>query len=134
MISYLIATSEYLIKKDNGGKIVVISSVAGDRARISNYAYGTTKNALSFYCDGLGQRLSKYNIDILIVKPGFVDTPMTADIPNKGFLWSTPEKVAKDIIRNINKKKKVLYTPKFWFFIMMLVKLIPNRLLIKFQI
>jgi len=131
MVSYLIAVSQYFIKRGHGGKIIVISSVAGDRARISNYIYGASKAALSFFCDGMNQKLQQHNINILVVKPGFIDTPMTANIKNKGFLWSTPEKVAKDIIKNISKRKRILYTPWFWKIIMIIIKLIPRKLLIK---
>jgi decaprenylphospho-beta-D-erythro-pentofuranosid-2-ulose 2-reductase len=79
-------------------RLVAISSVAGDRGRATNYAYGAAKGALEIFMSGLRQRLHKSGVQVLLVKPGFVDTPMTADFP-KGPLWASPERVAKDIVQ-----------------------------------
>lgn len=109
------------------GSIAVISSVAGDRGRQSNYIYGTAKGALSIFLQGLRNRLHKSGVQVLTIKPGFVDTPMTAALP-KGPLWATPEKVALDIDKAIEKNKDVLYTPGFWMLIMLIIKSVPERL------
>jgi short-subunit dehydrogenase len=109
------------------GNIAVIGSVAGDRGRQSNYIYGTAKGALGIFLQGLRNRLNKSGVQVLTIKPGFVDTPMTAAFP-KGPLWATPEKVALDIDRAIEKKKDVLYTPGFWILIMLVIKSIPEKL------
>ncbi|MBI3563107.1 MAG: SDR family oxidoreductase [Gammaproteobacteria bacterium] len=108
------------------GSLCVISSVAGDRGRKSNYIYGAAKSAVSVYMQGLRNRLYP-NIHVLTVKPGFVDTPMTRRF-KKGILWSTPEKVARDIRRAIDKRKDILYTPWFWKWIMVIIKLLPEYL------
>lgn len=107
------------------GTLAVISSVAGDRGRQSNYIYGTAKAALSTFAAGLRNRLASKGVHVLTVKPGFVDTPMTVHLP-KGSLFASPERVAKDIIKAMEKKKCVLYTPWFWRWIMLLIKLIPE--------
>lgn len=107
------------------GTIAVISSVAGDRGRQSNYVYGTAKAAVAAFLSGLRQRLQKSGVQIITIKPGFVDTPMTQDFP-KGLLWAKPEWVARDIVQAIDKKKNVVYTPWFWWVIMRLIKLIPE--------
>lgn len=109
------------------GSIAVIGSVAGDRGRQSNYIYGTAKGALSIFLQGLRNRLHKSGVQVLTIKPGFVDTPMTAAFP-KGPLWATPEKVAHDIDKAIEKNKDVLYTPGFWMLIMLIIKSVPERL------
>jgi decaprenylphospho-beta-D-erythro-pentofuranosid-2-ulose 2-reductase len=109
------------------GSIAVIGSVAGDRGRQSNYIYGTAKGALSIFLQGLRNRLHKSGVQVLTIKPGFVDTPMTVAFP-KGPLWATPEKVALDIDKAIEKNKDVLYTPGFWWLIMCVIRSVPERL------
>lgn len=109
------------------GCIAVIGSVAGDRGRQSNYIYGTAKGALSIFLQGLRNRLQKSDVQVLTIKPGFVDTPMTASFP-KGPLWASPEKVALDIDKAIEKKKDVLYTPAFWTLIMFVIRSVPETL------
>ncbi|MFK7822871.1 MAG: SDR family oxidoreductase [Oligoflexales bacterium] len=107
------------------GTMAIISSVAGDRGRQSNYFYGTAKGALSIYCQGLRNRLFKKNVHVITIKPGFVKTPMTAHL-KQGPLFAEPEQVASDIVKAIEKKRDVLYTPWFWWGIMTIIKLIPE--------
>lgn len=107
------------------GTTAVISSVAGDRGRQSNYVYGTAKAAVSTFLSGLRQRLYKSGVQVVTIKPGFVDTPMTRDF-SKGLLWAKPERVARDIVRVMEKRKDVVYTPGFWWAIMQLIKSIPE--------
>ena len=109
------------------GTIASISSVAGDRGRQSNYFYGTAKGALSIYCQGLRNRLYKSNVHVLTIKPGFVKTPMTAEL-KQGPLFVEPQLVAKDICKAIESKKNQLYTPWFWWIIMSIIKLIPETI------
>ena len=123
-ISFLICLSNKF-EAQKSGVIAVITSVAGDRGRQSNYLYGATKSMLSTYLQGMRNRLFKYNINVIDVRPGFVDTPMTADY-EKGVLWAKPETVAKHIVQGIDDKKYVLYVPFFWKFIMMIIKSIPE--------
>jgi len=108
------------------GTLAVISSVAGDRGRQSNYVYGSAKAAVSAFLSGLRQRLAKSNVDVLTIKPGFVDTPMTANIANKGALWAKPDQIAAGIVRAIDKRSSVVYLPWFWRGIMLIIKHIPE--------
>jgi short-subunit dehydrogenase len=110
-----------------GGYICGISSVAGDRGRQSNFLYGSTKAAFSTYLDGLRNRLYRKGVAVITVKPGFVDTSMTWGMLNpRSPLVATPERVARDIARAIRKRKNVVYTPWFWAWIMLIIRLIPE--------
>lgn len=115
------------------GSIAVIGSVAGDRGRQSNYVYGTAKGALGIFLQGLRNRLHKSGVQVLTIKPGFVDTPMTAAFP-KGPLWATPEKVAVDIEKAIEKNRDVLYTPGFWWLIMSVITAVPETIFKKLSL
>ncbi len=115
-----------LFEKQGSGVIAVISSVAGDRGRQSNYIYGSAKGALSLYLAGLRNRLHASGVSVLTIKPGFVDTPMTAHL-KKGLLFASPEKVASDISRAIDSKKSILYTPWIWRWIMLIIRMIPEN-------
>jgi decaprenylphospho-beta-D-erythro-pentofuranosid-2-ulose 2-reductase len=115
-----------IFEKQGSGVIAVISSVAGDRGRRSNFIYGSAKAGLSAYLSGLRQYLGKSNVTVLTVKPGPIDSPMTAHM-KKGPIWSTPEKVASDIAKAVERKSPTLYTPWFWYFIMTIIKLIPEK-------
>jgi len=108
------------------GTLAVISSVAGDRGRPSNYLYGSAKAALQAFLEGLRARLFKVGVHVVDIKPGFVATPMTAGLPLPGPLVATPEMVAKDIVRGIDRKKDVLYTPWFWWGIMLIIRNVPR--------
>ncbi|WP_322042780.1 SDR family oxidoreductase [Paraburkholderia sp. J67] len=115
-----------LIEAQRHGTIAVISSVAGDRGRPSNYLYGSAKAALSAFCEGLNARLFKAGAHVVTIKPGFVATPMTEGLPLPGPLVATPDKVAGDITRAIEKNKDVLYTPWFWSLIMLIIRSVPK--------
>jgi len=110
-----------------GSTLAVISSVAGDRGRASNYVYGGAKAAVSAYLSGLGQALRTSGVNVLTIKPGFVDTPMTASF-RKGPLWAKPERVATGIVRAIDARKAVAYVPRFWWAIMFVIKSIPESI------
>jgi short-subunit dehydrogenase len=105
--------------------IVGIGSVAGDRGRATNYIYGSTKAALDRLLEGLTHKHDGSDIRIIRVRPGFVDTPMTDGMQKGGALWATPDQVARDIERAVNKGKRVVYTPWFWWVIMMIIRHLP---------
>jgi short-subunit dehydrogenase len=109
------------------GTICVISSVAGDRGRASNYVYGSAKALVTTFTSGLRQRLHKSNVAVVTIKPGFVDTPMTSEF-TKGFLWARPKAVASKIVSAIDLKKDEVYVPGFWLLIMASIRLIPNKI------
>lgn len=110
------------------GVIAVISSVAGDRGRQSNYVYGAAKGMLAIFLQGMRNRLAKANVDVVTIKPGFVDTPMTAEFDKGGPLWAKPEQIAKGIIKAMQKGKGEVYLPWFWWGIMLIIKHIPEAI------
>lgn len=113
-------------EKQSKGDIAVISSVAGDRGRQSNYVYGTAKAAVSTFLQGLRNRLAKHGVHVLTIKPGFVDTPMTAEFDKGGPLWATPEKIAEGIVMSVDKQRNIVYLPWFWWGIMNIIRHIPE--------
>jgi len=110
------------------GTLAVISSVAGDRGRGSNYLYGAAKAAVTTFCDGLQARLFKVGVHVVTIKPGFVDTPMTQGLPLPGALVATPARVAQRIVQGIATRATTLYTPGFWALIMWVIRAIPQPL------
>ncbi|HEX7961446.1 MAG TPA: SDR family oxidoreductase [Terriglobales bacterium] len=110
------------------GLIAVITSVAGDRGRRSNYVYGSAKGALSIFLQGLRSRLHPAGVRVITIKPGPVDTPMTAHM-EKGLTFAKPEVVARDIYDALEKgSPEILYTPGYWRYIMAAIRMVPERL------
>ena len=113
------------LQKQGSGVLAVIGSVAGDRGRKSNYVYGSAKALVATFVEGLAARMKPYNVAAINIKPGFVDTPMTATF-QKGLLWSNPGAVAKIIhARVASGKSGSVYAPRFWWVIMTAIKHIP---------
>jgi len=108
------------------GRIAVITSVAGDRGRQSNYVYGAAKGGLQKYLEGLRHRLATSKISVTDIRPGFVRTVMTAHLDRTGPLWADPDRVARDILRAVDRGKAVVYTPFFWRIILGIVCSLPR--------
>ena len=127
-VSILSLAANYLEERKTGF-IGIISSVAGDRGRQSNYTYGATKAALSAYAQGLRNRLCKSGVHVLTIKPGFVATRMTTGLldPNSPMV-AKPETIANDIVKALTRRRPVVYTPWFWRYIMLLICAIPERI------
>lgn len=131
-VAILNEAANYFEQKKRGF-ICAISSVAGDRGRQSNYIYGTSKGALTVYLQGLRNRLSLAGVQVLTVKPGFVDTKMTYGLINDSLLVSSSEKAANLIFSSIQKNKDVVYTP-YWKYVMLIIKLIPEKVFKKLKL
>jgi decaprenylphospho-beta-D-erythro-pentofuranosid-2-ulose 2-reductase len=123
-VALLIPLANYFEAR-RSGNITVISSVAGDRGRGSNYTYGAAKAGLSAYLQGLRNRLAKAGVSVTTIKPGFVDTPMTKNM-KKSLLFASPDTVARRIVRASQRGEAVVYTPFFWRFIMGIIVHIPE--------
>ena len=126
VISLLTILANYF-EQQRHGCIAFVTSVSGDRGRPSNYVYGTSKGAVTIFLQGLRSRLYKSGVTVLTIKPGLVDTPMTASL-KKGPLFAQPSKVGRGIYKAIKKRKDVIYLPWFWRPIMLIVKNIPETL------
>ncbi len=108
------------------GCLAVISSVAGDRGRKSNYVYGASKGALTILLDGVRNRVDRTGVHVLTIKPGFVATPMTAHL-RRSPLFAEPRTIGRGILQAIASRRDTVYLPGFWRLIMFIVRLIPAR-------
>jgi len=124
VVSLLIPLANHM-EAAGTGRIAVITSVAGDRGRPRNYTYGTAKGALNLYLQGLRTRLYRAGVRVITLKLGPVDTPMTRH-HNKHFLFGKVPGVARDIVRAIDRRKPVIYSPPVWRWIMVLVRWAPE--------
>jgi len=113
-------------ERRKAGTMIGISSVAGDRGRKSNYIYGSAKAGFTAYLSGLRNRLQKSNVHVMTVKPGFIRTKMTANMPLPGPVTAKPEQVARDIFRAYQKKSNQLYTLWMWKYIMLIIRHLPE--------
>jgi short-subunit dehydrogenase len=113
-------------EKLKSGFIVGISSVAGDRGRRSNYIYGSSKAGFSAYLSGLRSRMSVCGVKVLTVKPGFVDTKMTAHLDLPAKLTAKPEQVAQAVLKAVKKGRNVVYVKPIWWCVMLIIKHIPE--------
>ena len=129
--------SQLILKKfteRNSGHLAVISSVAGDRGRKSNFVYGSAKAGLSAYLEGWRGRLEGTGVSVALIKPGMVDTPMTADF-EKGPLFASAPTVGAGVYKALTtKRSSEYYLPGLWRWIMLIIKWIPNRIMAKFSI
>lgn len=115
------------------GSLAVLSSVAGDRGRKSNYVYGASKGALNVFLEGLRNRVDREGVQVLTIKPGFVATPMTAGIPQNA-LFASPDQIARGIVRAVVRRKDVVYLPWYWSAVMLAIRLIPGRIFKKMNL
>ena len=132
VISLCTIAANYFEKQKNG-TIAVISSVAGERGRQSNYIYGSAKAGVSAYLQGLRNRMFEFGVSVVTIKPGMVRTPMTSNLPDSP-LFAKAEKVGKEIYDGIRKRKDVVYTPAYWKLLMTIIKLIPEGIFKKLKL
>jgi len=121
-----VVAEDYASKKT--GVIVGVSSVAGERGRQSNYLYGSAKAGFTAYLSGLRNRLYKYNVHVVTVLPGFVNTKMTAELNLPPLLTANAQQVADTVEKAVRKRQNVVYVKWFWKWIMMIIKSIPENI------
>lgn len=115
-----------ILERQRSGVLLVIGSVAGDRGRRSNFIYGACKGGMARLVEGISHKLASTGARAVIIKAGFVDTPMTAQFARKNRLWSTPQSVARVIAKAAEGGGPVVYAPSFWRGIMLVVRHIPT--------
>lgn len=126
-LSLLIANK---LETQKHGSLTLIGSVAGDRGREKVCLYGCAKSGLSSLGQALAQRLGKIGINVLTVKPGLIDTPMTKAYKTNALIYPA-KKAGLDIYKAIKSKQKIIYTPWFWRYIMLVIRLLPQNIFLK---
>ena len=116
------------------GTLVLIGSVAGDRGRRSNYVYGAAKGLVTRYAQGLQHRFAGTAVKVVLVKPGPTDTPMTAHLKQGGARMASPEEVALLIVDGAERGTPLVYAPKKWALIMMVIRHLPSFVFNKMNI
>jgi decaprenylphospho-beta-D-erythro-pentofuranosid-2-ulose 2-reductase len=122
------------MKNQARGSIAVIGSVAGDRGRKSNYIYGAAKDLVARYVEGMQHRFAKGPLTICLIKPGPTATPMTEHLQEAGAKMAPASLVARDIIEGVAKGSRVIYTPRKWQIIMLIIRHLPNFIFNKLNI
>jgi short-subunit dehydrogenase len=115
-----------MFQSAKAGQIVGISSVAGDRGRVGNPGYNTSKAGLTTYLEALRNRLTRYSVNVLTVKPGFLKTEMLKAAQGATPFAVEPAKAAEDILQAMKKRKQVIYTPSIWRWIMLVIQHTPS--------
>jgi decaprenylphospho-beta-D-erythro-pentofuranosid-2-ulose 2-reductase len=131
-VSLLTWLANFCVQR-HAGTLAVISSVAGDRGRKSNYLYGSSKAGLSAFLAGLRNRIDREGVHVLTIKPGPTRTAMTAAMPNSE-KFADVDSVAESIVSAIDKRKDVLYVPFQWQPIMFIIRNIPERIFKKLNL
>jgi decaprenylphospho-beta-D-erythro-pentofuranosid-2-ulose 2-reductase len=122
--AWCLAASE-ILERQRAGAMLVIGSVAGDRGRQSNYIYGACKGGLALLVQGIAHKLAPVGARAVVIKPGFVDTPMTAGIDGKRLLWAKPEAIASIIAKRAERGGPIAYAPSLWRAIMFVIRAVP---------
>ena len=125
LLPILTATAQFF-KQQRSGSIMVVSSVAGERGRCSNYCYGSSKAAMTAFLSGMRCSLLPYNVHVMTIKPGYVATRMVAHKKLPPYITASTQRVAKDIVKGFKRRSSVVYTMWLWRYIMAVVRLIPE--------
>jgi decaprenylphospho-beta-D-erythro-pentofuranosid-2-ulose 2-reductase len=129
----LLAQLAKRFEQQRSGVIAVIGSVAGDRGRKSNYIYGSAKAGLATYAAGLRLRLAPVGVHMVLIKPGWVSTPMTTHLKQNA-LYASSERAGRDVYNAIVEPRPVAYVPWFWKWIMLAIRLMPDAIFKKLNL
>ena len=114
-----------ILRRQKHGALVAVSSVAGDRGRQSNYAYGAAKGGLALFVQGLAHSLAGTGARAVVVKPGFVDTPMTDGLKKGGAMWASADQIGHALRSAADKGGPIQYAPGKWRIIMSIIRAVP---------
>ena len=123
-VSLLTWLANYAAQR-HAGTLAVLSSVAGERGRKSNYLYGSSKAGLTVFVDGLRNRIDREGVRVMTIKPGPVKTAMTEGMRGSG-KFADVEDVAATLVKAIDKGSDVVYVPGIWRVIMGVIRMIPE--------
>jgi len=129
-VSLLTWLGNYCAQRHNG-TLAVLSSVAGERGRKSNYVYGSSKAGLTAFVDGLRNRIDREGVRVMTIKPGPVKTSMTAGMKGK---FADVDAVAATLVKAIDRGTDIVYVPGIWRIIMALIRSIPERIFKKLNL
>ena len=115
-----------MFRSAKAGQIVGIASVAGDRGRVGNPGYNTSKAGLATYLEALRNRLTRHGVNVLTVKPGFMKTDMLKAAQGSTPFAVEPSRAADDIVKAMKKRKQQIYTPSIWRWIMLAIQHTPS--------
>ncbi len=132
VVSLLMQLSK-VFEQQRAGVLCVIGSVAGDRGRRSNYLYGSAKAGVATLVAGLRVRLAAADVRVLLIKPGWVSTPMTSHL-KQNFLFATAEEVGRGVYNAMSTSGAVVYLPWYWRWIMVIIRLIPEPIFAKLNL
>ena len=124
VVSLLVPLANHM-EQQGGGKLVVISSVAGERGRPKNFTYGASKRAVTTYLQGLRSRLYGARVSVTAVKLGPTDSPMTVG-HKRNALFATAPRVARDIVKAVDRGAGEVFVPWYWWGVMMVVRRVPE--------
>ena len=122
------------MERQRTGTMIVLSSVAGERGRQSNFIYGSAKAGLTAYLSGLRNYLYNKKVHVLTIKPGFMATKMTEGLPLNPKLTATPARAADGIYKAYKSKKNVAYVLPVWGIIMLIIRNIPEFIFKKLKL
>lgn len=114
-----------LLRAQKHGSLVAVSSVAGDRGRQSNYAYGAAKGGIALFVQGIAHSLAGSGARAVVVKPGFVDTPMTDGLKKGGFMWASADEIGRTLRRAADHGGPIQYAPGKWRLVMAIIRSVP---------
>lgn len=123
-----------LLQQQGYGSLALIGSVAGDRGRRANYVYGAAKGLVTRYAQGLQHRFAGSAVKVLLIKPGPTDTPMTAHMKQQGAKLASSKEVAERIVKAVQAGDSLVYAPRRWALIMMVIRHLPALIFNKMNI
>jgi len=124
LASVMVAVADRMVRQGHG-RIVVLSSVAGDRPRRANFVYGSSKSGLDAFARGLGDALDASGVGMTVVRPGFVVGRMTAGM-DPAPLSTTPQAVADAIVTALRRQTEIVYVPSTLRWVFVLMRVLPQ--------
>ncbi len=131
-VSLLTWLANYCAQR-HSGTLAVLSSVAGERGRKSNYVYGSSKAGLTAFVDGLRNRIDREGVSVMTIKPGPVKTSMTAGMKGSG-KFADVDAVAATLVKAIDKGTDVVYVPGIWRILMAVIRAVPESIFKKLNL